>query len=856
MTPRPFGWRLMVRRLTRCIPPESAKAILGDLAEDYRADRQTRGWLSAEWRAWRDARSIAHAYRPAGREWFDGLRFDLRLAARGAVRQPGLTLAVVLPLAFAVAANTSLFSIVDGLLFRPLPFRDSESLVSLRVAESSTIGERLSRYRELIDGVAASPLLTGVAIAGLTSPMFGDAFAASAAADAGLRPAVVSPGFFNLVGIQLIAGRDIGPADSVAGSPLTVVISHDVWQRLFGGDPAVVGRVTSLADRSVEVIGIAPSGTTYPIGANVWTPSGPPVTGGGARMWSMARLSPGVTADQFRSQYPDLVVTPIREAVRPGDTASIVFLLGATALFLLAAWVQIGALMLGRAVSRLPDARVRVALGAGPARLARQYVLDGVVLAALTLLAAWLATPVLTTFLAGQLPRQMTIGQAIAPDLRTFGFAAAVSAIGAILLAAAPAGLLRRTAPGHLLAGGTSGVTASAERTRATLLVAQIACSSLLLCVAGLALRSFVRVSHADVGFNPERLWQFSIPSLPAGLSDEEHASVRIARRAEIDQALEALRALPGVEAAGASVAPAVSGRLGTGTVRLPGKRDREPVQPWLSPVTAEFLRALQPRLRSGRFPSATTISAPGPAASGHDELVVNTAFARAVAATPEVMERQIQVAGFRGKVVGVVDDLVQIAPGVPVEPQVFAPLTRGTPSVLLIRATSGESNRPALESTLARFWGPSAGSRLTAMTDEVATLTAPWRARTILFGLIAALCVPLVVTGISGALYAAVRARTREIAVRLALGADARTVHRTIVRRALSLAGIGAGIGLAGGVAAGRLMSHQLFGIRAADISTLGSVAAMVLVAAWLAALLPARLASAIAPADALKER
>ena len=612
--------------------------------------------------------------------------------------------------------------------------------------------------------------------------------------------------------------------------------------------------MTSLAGRSVEVIGIAPAGTTYPVGTNVWTPSGPPVTRGGLRMWQIARLAPGVTMDQFRSQYPDLQVTPIREAVRPGDTASIVFLLGATALFLLEAWVQIGALMLGRAVTRLSEASVRVALGAGPARLARQYVLDGVVLAALTLVIAWLATPLLTTFLAGQLPRQMTVGQAIAPDFRTFGFAAAVSEMGAILLAAAPVGLLRRTSPG---------LTVFAERTRGALLVAQIACSSLLLCVAGLAFHSFVRVSNADVGFDPHRLWQFSIPSLPAGLSDAERVTVRAARQADVEQALQALRALPGVESAGAALAPPVSGRLGTGVVRVAGKADREPVQPWLSAVTAEFLRTLRPRLRSGRFPSMTTAAtvAPAPpaekAASPHnDEFVVNAAFAHAVATTPEVMDRQIQVAGYRGKVVGVVDDIVQVAPGLPVEPQVFAPLTRGTPTVLLMRARSDEPVRAALEATLARFWGPAAVSRLTEVSDEVATLTAPWRARTILFGLIAALCVPLVVTGISGALYAAVRARTREIAVRLALGADARTVHRTIVRRALSLAALGIGVGLAGGVAAGQLMSHQLFGIRAADVSTLGGVAVVVLVASWLAALLPARLAASIAPAEALKER
>jgi hypothetical protein len=294
-------------------------------------------------------------------------------------------------------------------------------------------------------------------------------------------------------------------------------------------------------------------------------------------------------------------------------------------------------------------------------------------------------------------------------------------------------------------------------------------------------------------------------------------------------------------------VTPPVSGRFGTAAVRVVGARDLLPIEPWFSPVTPGFLRALAPRLRSGRLPST---------ADGNAEFVVNAAFARAVTATPEVMDREVQVAGYRGHIVGVVEDLVQVAPGVPVEPQVFVPLTRGTPTVLLIRARTDESPRPAIEATLARAWGPSSGDRLTAMSDEVATLTAPWRARTILFGLIAALCVPLVVTGISGALYAAVRARANEIAIRLALGADARTVHRTILRRALSLAALGVGVGLAGGVAAGRVMSHHLFGIRAADVSTLGGVAAIIMAVAWLAALLPARLAAAIAPADALKDR
>jgi hypothetical protein len=351
------------------------------------------------------------------------------------------------------------------------------------------------------------------------------------------------------------------------------------------------------------------------------------------------------------------------------------------------------------------------------------------------------------------------------------------------------------------------------------------------------------------VGFSPQDLWQFSIPSLETGLSETEEQAARTARLQEIDDAVQSLTAMPGVIAAGASRTPLLSGADGRGPLYIAGEKTPLELEPAARMVTPGFLRALASRLRSGRLPD------PAVATRTTGEFIVNQAFVRAVQAWPEVLTRDIQVFNFRGPVVGVIDD-VTVVPGVPVGPQVFVPLTRGTPTSLLVRASGDASIRPALESVLTRVWGPAAASRLTPVTQEVARLTAPWRARTVLFGLIALLCVPLVVTGITGALYAAVRARSREIAVRMALGAQARTVHRTIVRRAMSFALVGVGLGLAGGVAAGSLMSNQLFGIRPADIATLAGVAAIVLTVAWLAALLPARLAARIAPAEALKDR
>lgn len=780
---------------------------------------------------------------------FDGWAFDLRLAGRAALRQPILTAAIVLPIAFAIAANTALFSIVDGLLFRPLPFQNTDRLIVLRLADSSTVREKYATHVNLISTLETSPLLSGVALAGGLALSSDEAFSDSEAADAGISPQSVSAGFFQLMGIPLVAGRDIAPGDSPDANPVRAILGHDVWLRLFGGDLSVVGRVVPLAGRSVEVLGIAPPGLTYPVGANVWVPSEPAVTRSSIRMWQVGLLAPGVSLEQFQNQYPDVIATPLRQAFRPRDTESLVFLLGATGLLLLAAWVQTGALMLARAVNRLSDAGVRIALGAGSSRLIRQYVLDGIVLAVAALSLAWLATPALTMFLAAQLPKQMTIGQAITPDMRTLVFASALSAFGALLLAITPIGMVRRTGPLVLLGSNSAGVTKRAERTRSALLIAQIACSSLLLCVAGLAFHSFVRVSAHDPGFSPEGLWQFSLPSLPAGLSESERQSARAARQLEIDDAVRSLESLPGVTAAGASLMPLLAGAIGRAPLFLAGEKTPLGVEPDARMVSTDFLRALAPRLKSGRLPD------PAVASRTTGEFIVNQAFVSAVQAWPQVLTRDISFFNFRGPVVGIIDDLT-IEPGVPVKPQVIVPLTRSTPTSLLIRASNEATPRPAIEGVLTRVWGPSAPSRLSPMTDQLATITAPWRARTVLLGLIALLCIPLVVTGITGALFAAVRARSREIAVRMALGAEARTVHRTIVGRAMKLAVTGVAAGLAGGVAAGFLMSNHLFGIQPADAATLTGVALLVLTVAWLAALLPARLAARIAPAETLKDR
>lgn len=844
MTGFPFGWRFIIRGLQRSLPADAARTSAGDLLEDFRADCPRIGRVRASWRTWRDARSLGRAYRgdARGRAWRDNLALDVRSSCRDAVRDPALTLGLALTLAFAMAATTALVSIVDGLLFRPLPFRDADQLVRLELADDA-VSRRYSAYVSRIEQVAGSPLFTGVSLAVSTLE-----FSRDDAVEAGVMAAEVSPGFFSLLGVPLEGGRDIAADDSPDASPLPAVIARDLAARLFPGDQALVGRAVMLAGRSVAIVGLAPEGFSYPLGSNVWIPSGPPVTGNRMRLWQVARLAPGVTLAQAREQFADIAFTPLRDAIRPADTRGLVVLLAAIGLLMLATWVQIGSLLLSRAVNRLGDTRVRLALGATPFRLGRQYFLDALLLSTAAAVAAWLASPALTHVLAGQLPAEVTRGQAIAPDGRTFVFAALAAIAGAIVLAVSPASLLRRMS-GSRISDGQGALSVRAERWRGALLIGQIACSSLLLCVAGLTLNSFVRASRVDLGFDPSRLHQVVLPSLPAGLSADARQAARAGRRAEVETALERLRQLPMLEAAGATDSPPLSRGAFRAAIYPKGRTELLDVEPQGYFVSAGYLSTLAPRLAEGRWPDD---HAPARAS----EFLVNRAFLTALR-DRELLKLELRLPGADGRIVGIVDDFVGAAPGLPDAPRIFVPIGERMPSVLLVRLRAGDPAAvAAVRAIVADIWGAPAASRVTAVSDEAATLAAPWRARTILLGLIAALGIPMVVVGLAGALSASIRRRTREIAVRLALGATPREVSGAIVRRALLHAAAGVALGLTAAVSIGRVLSGTLFGVSPADPATLAGVALLMLAVSALAAILPARVAASITPIDALRER
>jgi ABC-type antimicrobial peptide transport system permease subunit len=236
---------------------------------------------------------------------------------------------------------------------------------------------------------------------------------------------------------------------------------------------------------------------------------------------------------------------------------------------------------------------------------------------------------------------------------------------------------------------------------------------------------------------------------------------------------------------------------------------------------------------------------------------VVNRAFARALGESPEILKDELSLLSSRGRVVGIVDDFVGPVPGAPDSPRIFVPLGDARASVLLVRLRGDQPGAlAAVRTIVSEIWGPSIGTRLTPVSDDAAALAVPWRARTILLGLIAALGVPLVVAGLIGSLYASVRRRTRDIAIHMALGATTREVSRLVVWRALAHTGAGVAVGLAAAMAVGRVLSGLLFDVTPADPATLAGVGVLMVSVAAVASLLPARLAASIAPIEALRER
>jgi putative ABC transport system permease protein len=793
---------------------------------------------------------------------------DLRHSIRLLLRTPGFTIVAALTLALGIGANTAIFTVVNALLLRPLPYAHADRLVmvwqDLRARggpadEWATPGNYADWRRET--GI----FQTLAVIAGWRPTLTG------AAEPEPLPGEQVSHEYFDVLGVTPAIGRTFSPQDDVPNARRVAVLGHGLWQRRFGGDPAAVGRVVTLGGEPHEIIGVLPPGFRPIVAApaEVWRPlrlntANP--SRGAVVLRAVARLPEGLPlekaqaaadtlARQLEAAHPDynertgISLVPLQERVVGGIKPGLLALLGAVAFVLLIACANIANLLLVRGSARQRELAVRTALGAGRGRVVRQLLTESLLLALAggafgMLIGAW-AVDGLVAMAPADAPRLEEIGL----DARVLTFAALLTVLTGLLFGLVPAlHALRGDITASLKDGARGSGSGSGARLRRVLITAEVALALTLLTGGGLLLQTFLRLQGADLGFDPRNVLVGFVN--PPRTSYQSAASFR----AFYDQVLERAAALPGVEqAALASVLP-LSGDSDTNFTiegRAPGRAPSDAPVTWYRLVSAGYFEVMGMTLRRGRSFAA------GEAAPS---VVVNEAFVRRHFPDEEALGRRVRFGGGDDPwftIVGVVADAK--ARGAREAPRVetFAPYWQFTePGTFVVLKTSTD---PALVAAPLKqaVYGidrdvPVSG--VTLLSEMVSDSIEQPRFLATLAVSFALLAVALAAVGIYGVMSYAVSQRTTEIGVRMALGATPREVFRLVVGDGLRLTAIGIAIGVTGSVLVARWLTSLLFGVGAGDPLTLGATSAALLAVAGLACYLPARRAARVDPMVALR--
>jgi predicted permease len=798
----------------------------------------------------------------------ESLLQDVRFAVRMLVKAPGFAVSVVLALALGIGANTAIFSVVDSVLLRPLPFRDSARLVSvwetrpnrpeMRGAFSVPIFQSLADETSSFDGLAAFHDLSLVRT--------------GAGEPERLNAARASGGIFDLLGVEAALGRTMHADDTA-----TVVLGDGYWKRAFGGDPAVVGRTMTLDGKPYEIAGVLPERFTFPLRSDpfdVWIPLVPnadELDQRGMRFLSLVgRLRPDATIERAQSDlasamahldtlYPDTIagrsagVATMHDEVVANARPSLYILLGAVGFVLLIACANVANLLLARSTVRRREVAVRVSVGATRWRLVRQFLTESVIIAlfgsALGLLFAFWGLDLLVG-LAGTsgLPRVGEIGL----DLRVLGFTVAVAVGTGLLFGLVPALHASRVDLNEALKEASLATSGGVgrQRSRAVFVVAQIALAFVLLVGAGLSLRSLASLLATDPGIDPENLLTMSI-SLPEYAYEEPEQM-----RAFYRELRESLSTLPSVE----SVATIFPVPFGSSDMSLSLSVDGRPAPKAGNRISSSF-RAISP----GYF---ETMGIPVKSGRAFDErdrenapsvMVVNETFARTVFPDEDPIGKRVTI-GYDDQsceIVGVVGD-VRFA-GLDATPlmEMYTPYEQ-TPWPLMsvvVRTTSDptavasgvRSRVQAIDPDLPLF-------DVVPMTDRLAGTLVSRRLQAILLGLFAAVALSLASLGIYSVLSFAVAHRTHEIGIRVAVGASRGDVIALVLKQGAWLALFGLGLGLLGALALASVMSSVVVGVSATDPLAYAIVAAALFCVAAVASYIPARRAARIDPIAALR--
>ncbi|MFP5260954.1 MAG: ADOP family duplicated permease [Blastocatellia bacterium] len=819
------------------------------------------------------------AYGIRGGGMTETLLQDIRYGARGLAKQRGFTAIAVLTLALGIGANTAIFSVVNELLLRPLPFRDADRLVMLwEISSEGRHQNTTSRANFRAWREQSTAFESMAAFSDQRLNLTGDGEPEE------LSVQLTTPELFQVLGVEPILGRALTQEDARPGAPEVAVLSYGLWQRRFGGDPQAVGKPIRLNGAPYMVVGVLPAGFEWHIRkrsgtgkpAEIWTVLAMPTEGPGVIgrfLSAVARLKPGVTPAQAESEMKTIAarleqdaprynkgtsaeVIPLREQFVGNVRPALLILLGAVGFVLLIACANVANLMLARAAAREKEIALRTALGAHRFRIVRQLLTESLLLAflgsLLGLALAWWGIRALVAISPSDLVNLRGVGI----NLTVLAWTLGVSLLTGIIFGIAPALEATRLNLNDALKEGGKGAGGQASRSRrlrGALVVAEVALALVLLASAGLLVKSFAHLRRIDTGFSTDNVLTMVV-RLPDGKYRQEQQIVAFFR-----QATERVRALPGVRSVGIVNYLPLYGGLGSNTgFSIEG---RPAPQPGEEPGTnvrvsdqGYFAAMGIPLLRGRNFTDLE-------ASEARHVVLISESLARQHFPGEDPIGKRISVEMFEKpnptEIIGIVGDVRYDSLTDEAEPTVYFPHPELTYEFMtLVIRTAGDPAEmaPAVRGELRAIDPEQPVSDVRTMNQVMTETVGRARFNTLLLGLFAGLATLLAAVGIFGVMNYSVTLRTHEIGIRMALGAQEGRVLMLILRQGLLLTLAGIGAGLVGAFALTRVLSGLLFGVEATDPATFAAIVLLLGVVSLIACYIPARRATRVDPLVALR--
>jgi predicted permease len=868
------------RGLGRWLPREAERDLFHPSLEDLRAEHRTGVrlhlaaialWLDC-WRVWAtDSRRLNADRRPVRREHHAMLMQDVRRALRLFRFEPGFAAAAVLTLALGIGATAALFAVVEATLLRPIAVADPEGLVVIRhrlMATGAT--KEFLAMGDFFDLRERQRTLEQVAAYGGANPTLYEGDEPMRLEGLGASPELLS-----ILRAQPAMGRLLEPGDMKQGAPPVVIVSHDLWTTRFGSDPDILSRSIQLGNTRRLVVGVMPPGFHYPPSSPTHIilpfilPATPPPQRQAGWIPMMGRLKPGQTiasanaefnalSAEFEQRYPDqnrgtqYYVESLRDTLVGDTKRPLLLLFAAVGFVLLIACVNVGNLLLARALGRRQEMAVRAALGAGRARLASQVMTEALVLALVggfvgVVLASQLA-PALAALLPETTRLRLPALSDVSVNMPVALFAVAASVVSALLFGAVACLGFSNQQRSALAAARGATMSGSARRSASALVVAEIALAGVLLVGAGLTLRSFANLVAVDPGFQTANVLTVNV-TLPTARYPKPQA------RAELySRAFSTLAALPEVDQAGVAAVMPLTGNNWT----VPFERVDRPSPAGVRPpdvgwqaATAGYFQALAIPLREGRLFEDRDAEAPVA------PVIISESIAREHFPDESPLGHRLKNGDTQVEIVGVVGDIRRAALSDQPRADMYFAFARfaDSQSTLFVRTIGDPIEAfPAVRTAL-RSLEPNVMLHRPRSMDEVAAAsTAITQLAMLVLAGFATLALTLAAIGIYGVMAYAVQQRTREIGVRLALGAQPGNVRAMVILQGMQLALVGVVIGVAVALALSRYMTALLFGIAPRDPLVFAGVPALLAIIALIAVSIPALRASRIDPLDALR--